>query len=103
MGHSPFYSRSYKPTTKGDFYEFIRKTTLYILSFLLYPVGIITWIISLFSKDLKKKVGRICLYVSLVSFVLFLILGIATFLTTATFNVDLNHSESIEYQINDAE
>ena len=54
-------------------------------------------------KTLKKKVGRICLYVSLVSFVLFLILGIATFLTTATFNVDLNHSESIEYQINDAE
>ncbi|EEM40779.1 hypothetical protein bthur0014_32900 [Bacillus thuringiensis IBL 4222] len=31
------------------------KTTLYILSFLLYPVGIITWIISLFSKDLKKR------------------------------------------------
>ncbi|MES5852904.1 hypothetical protein [Bacillus cereus group sp. MG68] len=80
------------------------KTTLYILSFLLYPVGIITWIISLISKDLeKKKIGRICLYVSLVSFVLFLILGIATFLMTATFNVDLNHSESIEYQLNDTE
>ena len=79
------------------------KITLYILSFLLYPIGIITWIISLFSNDLEKKVGRICLYVSLVSFVLFLILGIATFLMTATFNVDLNHSESIEYQINDAE
>lgn len=80
------------------------KITLYILSFLLYPIGIITWIISLFSNDLEKKnIGRICLYISLVSFVLFLILGIATFLTTTTFNVDLNHSESIEYQINDAE
>ncbi|PEF03079.1 hypothetical protein COM97_29260 [Bacillus thuringiensis] len=80
------------------------KITLYILSFLLYPIGIITWIISLFSNDFeKKKVGRICLYISLVSFVLFLILGIATFLMTATFNVDLNHSESIQYQINDIE
>ena len=75
------------------------KITLYILSFLLYPIGIITWIISPLVTILKKKVGRICLYVSLVSFVLFLILGIATFLMTATFNVDLNHSESIEYQI----
>lgn len=80
------------------------KITLYILSFLLYPIGIITWIISLFSNDLeKKKVGRICLYISLASFVLFLILGIATFLTTAIFSVDLNHSESIQYQINDVE
>ncbi|WHY27445.1 hypothetical protein [Bacillus wiedmannii] len=80
------------------------KITLYILSFLLYPIGIITWIISLFSKDLeKKKVGRICLYVSLVSFFLFLILGITTLLMTSTFNVDLNHSESIDYQIDEAE
>ncbi|PGB02109.1 hypothetical protein [Bacillus toyonensis] len=80
------------------------KTVLYILSFLLYPIGIITWVISLFSKDLeKKKVGRICLYISLVSFVLFLILGIATFLMTTTFNIDLDHTNSIEYQINDGE
>ncbi|MGE6537936.1 hypothetical protein [Bacillus luti] len=80
------------------------KITLYILSFLLYPIGIITWIISLFSNDLeKKKVGLICLYISLVSFVLFVILGIATLLMTATFNVDLNQTDSIEYQINDAE
>ncbi|WP_433772450.1 hypothetical protein [Bacillus wiedmannii] len=80
------------------------KILLYILSFLLYPIGIITWVISLFSKEPeKKKVGRICLCVSLVSFILFVILAIVTFYMTTTFNVDLNHSDSIEYQINDDE
>ncbi|MCW9132522.1 hypothetical protein OF830_16535 [Bacillus paramycoides] len=55
---------------------------LYILSFIFSPIGIITWIISLFSKDPeKKKVGRICLYISLISFILLAGLGILSFFT----------------------
>ncbi|PFM64487.1 hypothetical protein COJ48_10775 [Bacillus cereus] len=58
------------------------KILLYILSFIFSPIGIITWIISLFSKDPeKKKVGRICLYISLISFILLAGLGILSFFT----------------------
>lgn len=32
-----------------------KKILLYILSFIFSPIGIITWIISLFSKDPEKK------------------------------------------------
>ncbi|HDR8501779.1 TPA: hypothetical protein QC450_001125, partial [Bacillus cereus] len=49
------------------------------------PIGIITWIISLFSKDPEKKqVGRICLYIALISFILWAGLGIITFFTMTT-------------------
>ncbi|MED0959730.1 hypothetical protein [Bacillus paramycoides] len=58
------------------------KILLYILSFIFSPIGIITWIISLFSKDSeKKKVGRICLYIALISFILLAGLGILSFFT----------------------
>ena len=55
------------------------KVLLYILSFIFSPIGIITWIISLFSKDPEKQVGRICLYIALISFILWAGLGIITF------------------------
>lgn len=45
------------------------KITLYILSFLLYPIGIITWIISLFSNDLEKKEHRAYLSLHLSSLI----------------------------------
>ncbi len=58
------------------------KILLYILSFIFSPIGIITWIISLFSKDPEKKqVGRICLYIALISFILLAGLGIVSFFT----------------------
>ncbi|AMR03760.1 MULTISPECIES: hypothetical protein [Bacillus cereus group] len=60
------------------------KILLYILSFIFFPIGIITWIISLFSKDPKKQVGRICLYIALISFILLAGLGIITFFTMTT-------------------
>ncbi|MGQ0453863.1 hypothetical protein ACT4UM_16795 [Bacillus sp. SS-TM] len=54
-------------------------------SFIFSPIGIITWIISLFSKDPEKKqVGRICLYIALISFILWAGLGIITFFTMTT-------------------
>ncbi|MCC6079535.1 hypothetical protein COL28_27830 [Bacillus thuringiensis] len=61
------------------------KILLYILSFIFSPIGIITWIISLFSKDPKKRrVGHICLYIALISFILLAGLGVLTFFTTTT-------------------
>ena len=60
------------------------KILLYILSFIFSPIGIITWIISLFSKDPEKQVGRICLYIALISFILLAGLGVLTFFTTTT-------------------
>ncbi|PGM88203.1 hypothetical protein [Bacillus cereus] len=57
------------------------KILLYILSFIFSPIGII----SLFSKDPeKKKVGRICLYIALISFILLAGLGILNFFTMTT-------------------
>ncbi|HDR8362103.1 TPA: hypothetical protein QC250_000991 [Bacillus cereus] len=64
-----------------------KKILLYILSFIFSPIGIITWIISLFSKDPEKKqVGHICLclYIALISFILLAGLGIITFFTMTT-------------------
>ncbi|WIY59677.1 hypothetical protein [Bacillus arachidis] len=56
------------------------KAILYVFSFILYPIGIIAWIISLFSKDPeKRKAGRVCIYTALVSFILFTTLGIISF------------------------
>ncbi|HDR7793487.1 TPA: hypothetical protein QCY19_002058 [Bacillus luti] len=61
------------------------KILLYILSFIFSPIGIITWIISLFSKDPEKKqVGRICLFIALISFILLAALGIVSFFATTT-------------------
>ena len=61
------------------------KILLYILSFIFSPIGIITWIISLFSKDPEKKqVGRICLYIALISFILLAGLSILSFFTMTT-------------------
>ncbi|HHK5536037.1 TPA: hypothetical protein ACQUHH_004545 [Bacillus mobilis] len=59
------------------------KILLYILSFIFSPIGIITWIISLFSKDPERRqVGRICLYIALISFILLAGLGFLSFFTT---------------------
>jgi len=61
------------------------KILLYILSFIFSPIGIITWIISLFSKDPEKRqVGRICLYIASISFILLAGLGVLSFFTTTT-------------------
>ncbi|PEI88113.1 hypothetical protein [Bacillus toyonensis] len=63
----------------------LEKILLYILSFIFSPIGIITWIISLLSKDPEKKqVGLICLYIALISFILLAGLGILSFFTTTT-------------------
>ena len=70
---------------RGIFMNLFEKILLYILSFIFSPIGIITWIISLFSKDPEKKqVGRICLYIALISFILLAGLGILSFFTMTT-------------------
>ncbi|WP_289135650.1 hypothetical protein [uncultured Brevibacillus sp.] len=57
------------------------KVILYILSFILFPVGFITWIISLFNQNPQmKKVGRTALYFSRASFCLQLLIGVANFI-----------------------
>ncbi|PFA22549.1 MULTISPECIES: hypothetical protein [Bacillus cereus group] len=44
----------------------LKKAILYIFSFIFYPIGIIAWVISLFSKDPeKRKTGRVCVYPAL--------------------------------------
>ncbi|PDY47183.1 hypothetical protein [Bacillus pseudomycoides] len=61
------------------------KAILYIFSFIFYPIGIVVWIISLFSKDPeRRKIGRICIYIALVSFILFTTLGIISFYSITT-------------------
>ncbi|EJR65297.1 hypothetical protein IIO_01481 [Bacillus cereus VD115] len=61
------------------------KVLLYILSFIFSPIWIITWIISLFSKNPEKKqVGRICLSIAFISFILLASLGILSFFTMTT-------------------
>ncbi|PED06868.1 hypothetical protein [Bacillus pseudomycoides] len=61
------------------------KAILYIFSFIFYPIGIVVWIISLFSKDSeRRKIGRICIYIALVSFILFTTLGIISFYSITT-------------------
>lgn len=61
------------------------KAILYIFSFIFYPIGIIVWIISLFSKDPeRRKIGRVCIYTALVSFILLTTLGIISFYTITT-------------------
>lgn len=63
----------------------LKKAILYIFSFIFYPIGIIAWVISLFSKDPeKRKTGRVCVYTALISFVIFTTLGIITFYSTTT-------------------
>ncbi|MEY8349454.1 hypothetical protein AALF16_14295 [Bacillus cereus] len=63
----------------------LEKAILYIFSFLFYPIGIIAWIISLFSKNPeKRKIGRVCVYTALISFVIFTTLGIITFYSMTT-------------------
>ncbi|WP_243526586.1 hypothetical protein [Bacillus pseudomycoides] len=53
---------------------------LYIFSFIFYPINIITWIISLFSKDPeRRKIGRVCIYTALISFILFTTFDILAF------------------------
>ncbi|GIO05027.1 hypothetical protein J31TS6_10550 [Brevibacillus reuszeri] len=57
------------------------KAMLYILSFILFPVGFITWIISLFNQNPQmKKAGRTALYFSLASFCLQLLIGVANYI-----------------------
>ncbi|GED72363.1 hypothetical protein BRE01_60650 [Brevibacillus reuszeri] len=57
------------------------KVILYILSFILFPIGFITWIISLFNQSQQmKKVGRTALYFSLVSFCLQILIGAANYI-----------------------
>ncbi|MEH7458781.1 hypothetical protein V7183_16580 [Bacillus sp. JJ1127] len=61
------------------------KAILYIFSFIFYPIGIIVWIISLFSKDPeRRKIDRICIYTALVSFILFTTLCIINFYSITT-------------------
>ncbi|MEN1934124.1 hypothetical protein AAIE21_00625 [Paenibacillus sp. 102] len=61
------------------------KAILYTFSFIFFPVGIITWIISLFSKDPeRRKAGRVCIYTALVSFIAFTTLGIISFYSITT-------------------
>lgn len=61
------------------------KAVLYIFSFIFYPIGIIGWIISLFSKDPeRRKISRVCIYTALISFILFTTLGIISFYSITT-------------------
>ncbi|WP_309232375.1 MULTISPECIES: hypothetical protein [unclassified Bacillus (in: firmicutes)] len=58
---------------------------LYIFSFIFYPIGIIVWVISLFSNDPeRRKTGRVCIYTALVSFILFTMLGIISVYSITT-------------------
>jgi len=57
------------------------KVILYILSFILFPIGVITWIISLFNQNPQmKKVGRTALYFSLASLCIQILIGVANFI-----------------------
>ncbi|WJE55252.1 hypothetical protein QRE66_16980 [Bacillus cereus] len=58
---------------------------LYIFSFIFYSIGIIAWIISLFSKDPeRRKIGRVCIYTALISFILFTTFDIISFYPITT-------------------
>ncbi|WP_232699950.1 hypothetical protein [Brevibacillus daliensis] len=53
---------------------------LYIFSFIFVPIGIIFWIITLFKEDLQiKKIGRRTMYISFVSLMLFMMIGVVNF------------------------
>nr|WP_307802534.1 hypothetical protein [Bacillus sp. XF8] len=57
----------------------------YTFSFIFYPISIIAWIIPLFSKDPEsRKTGRVCIYTTLVSFIVFTTLGIISFYAITT-------------------
>ncbi|MDZ5606783.1 hypothetical protein U2I54_06625 [Bacillus pseudomycoides] len=57
----------------------------YTFSFIFYPIGIIAWIISLFSKNPeRRKIRRVCIYTALVSFIVFSTLGIISFYSITT-------------------
>ncbi|MCI0765165.1 hypothetical protein [Bacillus sp. TL12] len=62
-----------------------KKAILYMFSFIFYSIGIIVWVITLFSKDPeRRKTGRVCIYTVLVSFILFTMLGIISFYSITT-------------------